>query len=203
MGACTLGKGADSGVAIDFDGDGYISTVDCNDQDAEVHPDAAEICDSIDNDCDGSIDMEDPDIEDYGTWFVDVDGDGYGTADQFADACSQPEDTADNALDCNDRDDDVHPEANEECDGIDNDCDGLVDIEDDGVIGEDVYFIDADGDGFGTGDGIASCESVEGASTVDGDCDDEDETVYPGAPDECEDGKDSDCDLEDPECEED
>lgn len=187
-------------MLVDQDGDGFLSDVDCNDADSAVNPDAIEICDGQDNDCDGDVDMEDPDVEGYSTWFVDVDGDGYGSLDQTADACEQPENTSDNADDCDDRDDDIHPEAREDCDGVDNDCDELVDEADPDVIGEDEYFLDADEDGFGDGDPVISCDPVEGYSTENGDCDDGDATAFPGAEELCGDGIDSDCDGEDPEC---
>lgn len=51
--ACPRGKDT---AAADEDGDGYSSFDDCNDRDAAVHPGALEICDSLDNDCDGTSD---------------------------------------------------------------------------------------------------------------------------------------------------
>jgi hypothetical protein len=194
---------SDSAGAVDEDGDGFIAREDCDDSNADIHPDAAEVCDDLDNDCDGEVDMEDPGIVDYSTWYVDVDGDGFGSLDQYADDCEQPENTSENADDCDDRDDDIHPDAIEVCDDIDNDCDGMVDIEDPDVVGEDEFFLDSDGDGYGSGEPVLSCEAIEGYSIDDGDCDEGDDQVHPGATETCGDGVDSDCDGEDPECEED
>ncbi len=196
------GGGDDSAVPVDADGDGFLSDVDCDDSNGEVHPDAVEICDGQDNDCDGDVDMEDPEITDFSTWFVDVDGDGFGSPEQYADACEQPENTSENADDCDDRDDDIHPDATETCDGLDNDCDELVDVDDPDVVGEDEFFLDTDGDGYGSGDAVVSCESIDGYVTEDGDCDEANAEVYPGATETCGDGVDSDCDGEDPGCEE-
>jgi hypothetical protein len=95
---------------VDVDGDGYAVDTDCDDTDPTVNPGAAEVCDDgIDNDCDGLVDAADPDCE--GPPPVDADGDGY-TAD----------------ADCDDANPAINPGAAEVCDdGIDNDCDGLVD----------------------------------------------------------------------------
>ena len=71
------GDVADSDTAAgDSDGDGFAQSEDCNDSDASVHPDARELCDEIDNDCDGLLDDEDPDVFGADTWYADYDLDG-------------------------------------------------------------------------------------------------------------------------------
>ncbi|MEC7948424.1 MAG: putative metal-binding motif-containing protein, partial [Myxococcota bacterium] len=61
---------------VDADGDGVASSDDCDDADGAVYPGAPEICDGIDNDCDGVVDG--PGSVDAGSWYVDADGDGHG-----------------------------------------------------------------------------------------------------------------------------
>ena len=63
----------------DRDNDGYDETIDCNDQNPSVHPDADEICDNIDNDCDDETD--EPGAIDGDPYYVDGDGDSYGNSE--------------------------------------------------------------------------------------------------------------------------
>ena len=111
---------------VDFDEDGHYADEDCNDQDPAIHPGADEICDGIDNDCDGTVDGDD--VEDPLTFYRDLDGDGYGDESSPSTACTVPDGYVPEAGDCNDDDADVHPGREEACgDGVDNDCDGVVD----------------------------------------------------------------------------
>jgi large repetitive protein len=105
---------------------------------------------------------------------ADVDGDGYAEAE-----------------DCDPQDSAVHPGAAEACNGADDDCDGQID---EGLDGLGTWFIDADGDSFGDDASVVSaCTMPYGSSSVGGDCDDDDDTRYPGAPERC-DEVDQDCD---------
>ncbi|MFZ5477193.1 MAG: putative metal-binding motif-containing protein, partial [Myxococcota bacterium] len=90
--------------------------------------------------------------------------------------------------DCAPTDATISPSGVEACDGVDQDCDGAVD---DGVT--TTVYADADGDGVGAGDALGACTVDPGYAIVDGDCDDADATVFPGAQEVC-DGVDSDCD---------
>ena len=158
---------------------------DCNDDNMDIYPGATEVYNSVDDDCDGDIDEGFVEV----TFYIDEDGDGYGTDASTTQAVEAPEGFVDNNIDCDDTNDDIHPNAGEECDGIDNDCDGLVD---EGV--KDTFYYDGDGDGYGiSSDTLEACEAEGDYVEEDGDCDDNNNTVYPGA-DELDDGIDNNCD---------
>lgn len=103
---------------------GYVARKnDCNDSVNTVNPGATEICDGIDNNCNGTID------EGFvkTSYYRDADGDGYGNPAMLLRSCSVPAGYVTNKLDCNDANAAIRPGAIDICDGIDNDCDGQVD----------------------------------------------------------------------------
>jgi len=127
------------------------------------------------------------------TYFIDQDGDGFGSADPaYAPRkdCTTPLGYADNSADCDDFHAEVHPGAVEQCDLKDNDCDGATD--------EDVVYrafcTDNDGDGHSAIGGAQKmdCKPSPGFAPCDNDCDDRVKTTYPGAVEVC-DGVDNDC----------
>jgi hypothetical protein len=184
--------------SIDADGDGHSADVDCDDDDPDVHPEADERCNGIDDDCDEEIDEDD--ALDATTWYADDDGDGYGDPEHPRVACEIGSAEADNGEDCDDHDPVSYPGADEICDGADNDCDDLIDDEDD-VLDPVTWWPDGDGDGFGTDtEASVGCEQPSGYADASAgeDCDDSDPSVNPAADEYCN-GVDDDCDLDEDE----
>jgi len=178
----------------DADGDGWVECEECDDTDPLINPDAVEVCDGADTDCNGAADFDllgETDNDDD-TWLT-CDGDcndSYALAYPGAPEICDGEDNDCNGLadfdvlgevdldmdtffsceDCDDNDQFVRPGAPERCDGLDNDCNGVADFG--GAVDE----TDLDMDGW------YDCE----------DCDDNDPTINPEAIELC-DGLDNDC----------
>jgi len=193
---------------VDSDGDGFGSTItassgvtnntDCDDNDADNYPSNVETCDGQDNNCDGLVDDADPNVTGQNTYYADSDGDGFGNAGNSISTCAStpPSGYSVYNTDCDDTDADNYPGNVEICDGQDNNCDGLVDDADPNVTGQNTYYADSDGDGFGdAGNSISRCASAppSGYSVYDTDCDDNDADNYPGNVETC-DGQDNNCD---------
>ena len=171
-------------LMADGDGDGFTADEDCNDADASVHGGAVEVCDGVDNNCDGAVD--EGVLQEF---FADADGDGFGNAAVVTEACAQPSGSVPNDTDCDDTDRAIYPGAPELCDGLDNNCSGEID--------EDVggsWYADADGDGYGDPNvETDACEPGEGWVSDATDCDDDESEAFPGNPEVC-DEIDNDCD---------
>jgi len=173
----------------DDDNDGWAACVECDDSDPAVHPEGTEICNGIDDDCNGLTDDEDPLLTGASTWYGDSDGDGYGGQQYEAEACDVPPGYVDNADDCDDLAPLTYPSAAEICDSADNDCDTFVD---EGV--GSTWYADADGDGYGDSLSTSeSCDMPAGYSPNGDDCDDNSAATSPAAYEVC-DGIDNNCD---------
>ncbi|MBK9400863.1 MAG: putative metal-binding motif-containing protein [Bacteroidetes bacterium] len=192
----------------DLDGDTYgagapvacgvASNTDCNDAVAAINPGAAEVCNGIDDNCNGLTD----DGLVFITYYADVDGDGFGNAASSVSTCDGAPAgyVADNTdcddaqllyadldgdtcgagapvacgvasnTDCNDGVATINPGAAEVCNGIDDNCNGLTD---DGLVFI-TYYADVDGDGFGNAaSSVSTCDGAPAGYVADAtDCDD-------------------------------
>ncbi len=129
---------------LDQDGDGLQREEDCDDQDASVGPPQS--------------------------WYVDADGDGYGS-DELVEACEQPDNSSQQSGDCDDQDASA----------------GLPQS----------WYVDADGDGYASDEPVEACEQPDNSEKQTGDCDDDDASVHPGAEETYYDGVDQDCQDDD------
>jgi Putative metal-binding motif/Secretion system C-terminal sorting domain len=175
----------------DQDGDGFGSNLttiacslpqgyatvsgDCDDGNQNANPNATEVCDGIDNDCDGSIDEG----LTQNTYYVDNDGDGFGSTTTFLSCLpNAPSGYSANNTDCNDNNAGVNPASPEVCDNADNNCNTQID---EGVP-TNTYYRDVDGDTYG--DPLvttASCFNTAPTGYVanDDDCDDSNAGINP------------------------
>ena len=189
-------------LSCDDDGDGVDSTIvdcggtDCDDTDPTTYPGATELCDGVDNGCNGSVPANEADGDGDGEMIcagdcddtsaaintsatevcdgVDTDCDTVIPADETDDDGDGDNECGDG--DCDDTDLTIFVGATETCDGVDEDCDTVVD------------------NGFdGDGDTVTSCGPDGIASNADDDCDDTNSSIFPGATDTPDDGIDQDC----------
>jgi hypothetical protein len=202
----------------DDDGDGRVECDgDCLDVEPAIFgaalsyptngPANTEVCDLLDNDCDGLVDENGPNI-----FYRDADGDGFGDPTQLGNGCTAPPGFSADNTDCNDQSLFIHPGAPEICDRFDNDCDGAIPADEFDNDGDSWAVCEGDCDDANTAVHPAAPEICDGldnncfngiadeGSDDDGDgfttcvdCDDGDPSVHPGAPEICN-GMDDDCD---------
>ncbi len=148
------------------------AVTDCDDLDPAVHPEASEVCNGQDDDCDALTDDDDDSVDPYSQppFYLDADHDGWGGETRGGFACLPPAGFSDNDLDCNDADPAIHPET--------------------------WWYDDADGDGFGDESAaLMTCDPPTTSFVLDAtDCDDTDVQVHPSATEVCNSRTDDDCD---------
>lgn len=184
-----FGDPAAATFACDAPAGSVATNTDCDDLDPDVHPDAPELCNEEDDNCDSLIDP--PESEDAPEWFADSDGDTFGDASTGTTSCEAPFGAVADATDCDDSRLLVNPVADELCNTIDDDCDGIVDP--DSSVDAFLWYTDGDGDGFGfDASTVQACDAPTGHVGVGGDCTDSNNAIHPGAVELCN-GVDDDC----------
>lgn len=220
LAGCALISDVDLVARCDIDGDGALrygcgaaGVEDCDDEDPDVqqriyYADAdgdGQGGDVVVTACtvpagfvDNDGDCDDGDAAVTGlSWYPDLDGDDYGDPNGAVSSCEGIYQYVPVAGDCDDTREDIHPGVRDYCDdGLDNDCDGIVD--------NLPWYFDADGDSFGDPDAmVLTCAPTPGYVSQAGDCDDTDPDINLAAPEICDDhDADEDCsglaDDEDP-----
>lgn len=189
---------------------GFVNNnTDCNDSDAAINPNTVWYQD-LDNDqvgntavsltaciqplgyvlANGDCDDNNATIVAPVMYYTDADNDGFGDDATASPFCQAPVNLVAVGGDCDDNNNAIYPGAPEICDGFDNNCNGQ---NDEGLTFLNYYF-DGDSDGYGIGNSTVSCVPLNGYATLTGDCDDSDNTVYPGASDAEGNGIDENCD---------
>jgi hypothetical protein len=179
-------------VYADADGDGYgeetgetsctestITPGDCDDNNNAINPNAGELCNNIDDNCNGQIDEN---LTQYPV-YTDADGDGYGE-ETGETSCTESTITPG---DCDDNNSAINPNATELCNNIDDNCNNQVDEN----LTQYPVYTDADGDGYGEETGETSCTE---STITPGDCDDNNGTINPNATEVCGNDVDENCD---------
>ena len=166
---------------------------DCNDAEIGISPNAQEVCfNGIDDNCDGS--QNSLNAVGCSDFWVDVDGDTWGAGTVQCLCAAKPDEhiTATQGGDCADDDPAVTPAAVEICgNGKDDDCSGVEDDPD--AVGCSDFFLDLDGDGWGTPQKQCLCQAgPEYRATQQGDCNDAVPAINPGVADVCN-GVNDDC----------
>ncbi len=111
-----------------------ITLIDCNDNNDDINPGQEEFCNGIDDDCDTFVDEGLLNL----TYYRDQDGDGFGNPSITQVGCTQPSGFVLNNTDCNDANANVYPGITEACNGIDDDCDTVID-EGCGAINDELF----------------------------------------------------------------
>lgn len=186
-----------AGNGEDDDRDGFADFLcggalpDCDDREPLTHPGAPELCDMVDNDCNGVVDGEDGVFD----WYVDADADGFGALAVAVSSCERQPGHVTVTGDCADNDPDTHPGVPDDCGGRpqwDDDCDGEADE----AAGGLTYYADVDQDGVGAGEAFTSCQMPIGWVRSTGDCAPGDASISPARDEVCTPGQavDDDCD---------
>ncbi|MSP90201.1 MAG: hypothetical protein EXR79_00110 [Myxococcales bacterium] len=165
---------------------------DCNDLVASVKPGADEICNNLDDNCNG--DTDESGSKGCKVFYKDKDGDKFGDIDDSACLCPSKKtaDWIEQGGDCDDGNGKVNPTTKESCNAKDDNCNGKTDEE--GADGCKPHYLDVDKDGFGPNESLKClCGPTKIHTTAKGgDCDDNDPKIKPNVTELCN-GLDDDC----------
>lgn len=196
----------------DKDGDGFSIDEDCDDNNKNINPNSTEICNGVDDNCDGLMLIDEIDSDNDGFMICngDCDDTDINTYPGSLETCDNKDNDCDGSIDeeltqtcittCGDGTETcvegewvncTAPNPSEEiCDDIDNNCNGQID---EGV--KNLYYKDQDNDGYGNSNNtIQTCSAPSGYVSDNTDCNDNDSNINPGMSEICDDGIDNNCD---------
>jgi len=160
---------------------GWVTnSTDCNDTNPSIKPGAAEVCNAVDDNCNGPADEG----LTFLTYYVDGDSDGFGARMSAGQSSCQPlAGRVTNDTDCNDGSSAIRPGATEVCNSTDDNCNGSTDE----GLPTQTWWPDGDGDSYGqaTGQAVVSCATQSGRVTNNLDCNDGSAAIRPGASETC------------------
>jgi hypothetical protein len=166
---------------------GYLlDSTDCDDTNQFINPVALDICNSIDDNCNGFIDED----AIFTLYYADADGDTYGDLFNDSISCYTLIGYVSDSTDCDDTNPFINPAALDSCNSMDDNCNGLID--EDAIF--TMYYADTDGDTYGDLlNDSSSCFILSGYVIDSTDCNDMDPLINPTAEESCN-GADDNCD---------
>jgi len=177
------GDGEADCIDVDDDNDADPDVVDCNPVNPEVYHGADEICDDKDNNC--NLLVDESGSSGCSMFYKDKDDDGWGMNNKSLCLCGPTEDyTASQPGDCDDSVWSINPDGTEVCNNSDDDCDGSKDNA--GSLGCTNYYVDTDGDGYGSKVPQCLCwPNAQFTTKNGGDCNEANPAIHPDMPETC------------------
>ncbi|MEZ5015390.1 MAG: MopE-related protein [Chitinophagales bacterium] len=117
------GDSAHDTVACELPLGFVVDNTDCDDSNIDIHPGVIDTCNAIDDNCNGEIDED----ATFMSYYADMDGDNFGDMDIDSLSCTSIDGYTPDSTDCDDNNPDIYPGTAEIANGVDDNCNGLID----------------------------------------------------------------------------